>query len=86
MPSTEKGRKRVREAASIWDDSGSKILRLIGDEESFVYLMTHQCYRKCVLRKSLDIPLSKDSVKQNDENSRRRNSDQLRVHPEVQLR
>ena len=34
MPSTENGRKRVREAASIGDDSGSKALRLIGDDES----------------------------------------------------
>ena len=54
MPSTENGRKRVREADSIVDNSGSQLLRLIGNEESFVYHMTNQCYRKYALHKSLD--------------------------------
>ena len=68
MPSNENGSKRVTEAASIGDDSGSQLLRLIGNKESFVYPMTNQCYRKYILHKSLDRILSKDSVTQNDEN------------------
>ena len=71
IPSTENGRKRVREAASIEDNSGRHILRLIGNEDSFVYHMTNQCYRKYTFHKFLDEILSKSSVTQSDENCKK---------------
>ena len=50
---TENGRKRIREAASIRNDSTNRRLKLIGDG-NFVYHMNNECYKAYTLRKTLE--------------------------------
>lgn len=65
---SKNGRKRIREAAEIRNDSVYKRLKLTG-EDNFVYHMNNRCYKSYTLQKTLkkiltrkaDIPLSEDT-------------------------
>ena len=50
---TENGRKRVREAASVRKDSVCKRLKLIADI-NFVYHVNNQCYKSYTLKKTVE--------------------------------
>ena len=51
--STENGRKRIWEAASVREDCVSKRLKLIGDKH-FVYHVNNQCYKSYTHKKTVE--------------------------------
>jgi hypothetical protein len=53
LSSTENGRKRVVEAATIRKDHVSERLKLV-DNDNFVYHVTNECYKGYTLQKTLD--------------------------------
>lgn len=67
ITSTENGRKRILEAASVRDDVITKRLKTVGDRE-FVYHMNNECYKKYTLKKTLDkIKQNKITSQETDE-------------------
>lgn len=51
--STDNGRKRIREASDIRNDSVSKRLKMV-EGDDFVYHMTNQCYKQYTMKPTLD--------------------------------
>ena len=59
----ENGRKRIREAADILMDTVAKRLKLLGDQDDhFVYHMTNDCYKKYILKKTLQAVIEKRKI------------------------
>lgn len=70
LTSTSNGRKRIKDAAAIRKDVVTKRLRLIQDDDDFVYHMTNECYKKYTMQKTLDkIAESSGTSEQAEEDS-----------------
>ena len=54
VTSSNKGRKRLKEAAGIRDDEVSKRLKWVKTGEQFQYHMNNECYKSYTHKKSLD--------------------------------
>ena len=52
--STSNGRKRIRDAAEIREDSVAKRLKYLeSNDEHFVYHMTNDCYKSYTMKKNI---------------------------------
>lgn len=54
LTSTTNGRNNIKDAAAIRNDLVTKRLRLIQDDETFLYHMTNECCKKYIMPKTLE--------------------------------
>ena len=70
VTSTCNGRKRIRDAAFIWKDGVIEQLKIIQNNDYFVYHITKWCYKKYTMNKTLSIITENNNTKgQTVENS-----------------
>lgn len=86
VASTSNGRKRIREASDIHNDSVTKRLKLV-EGDNFFYHVTNECYKKYTMKSVLlrvtknNLVQSQDPFSQQNETDDRSTRSQVVCHP-----